>query len=235
MLPDVFTAVVIPTYNERESIATLIGQIDALHCVDEIIVVDDASPDGTVEIVRSLHPNLKLTLLERGGKLGLASAIIDGIRASRAERMAVMDADLSHDAKILPALIAALDEADVAIGSRFVDGGGIIGWPLHRQFMSAFATWISRLFLRVQGRDPMSGYFAIRRVTFDRVASDLRPRGYKLLLEILVRAAPVRVKEVGYVFQDRQYGKSKISWTIAREYFVMIIILLFRKRVKKSE
>ena len=228
------TAVVIPTYNERENISALVGQIDELRCVDEMIIVDDASPDGTADIVRSLHPVTKLIVLERSGKLGLASAIIDGIQASQAARVAVMDADLSHDPKILPALISALAEADVAIGSRFVEGGGIIGWPLHRQFMSAFATWISKVFLGIRERDPMSGYFAIRRATFDRVVEELRPRGYKLLLEILVRAAPTRVKEVGYVFQDRQHGKSKISWTIAREYLTMILVVLFRRRAKKK-
>ena len=224
-------AVVLPTYNERENIVGLVGSLDALGCVDEIVVVDDASPDKTADVVRTLPTRARLQLVERSGKLGLASAIIDGIRASRAAQIVVMDADLSHDPAIIPALSAALEtDVDLAIGSRFAPGGGMVGWPLRRQWLSWLATRVAKSLLGVRERDPMSGYFAIRRNVFDRIAPRLRPRGYKILLELLVRGAPLRTREIGYVFQDRQYGKSKLSWTIGREYATMLLHLFFRRR-----
>jgi dolichol-phosphate mannosyltransferase len=231
MTPENYSAsVILPTYNERDTIGPLIDQLDRLGCLAEIVVVDDASPDGTADLVRLLKPGCRITLLERPGKLGLASAILDGIRASQGERVVVMDADRSHDPTIIPELLARLDTVDLAIGSRFAPGGGMVGWPLRRQAMSWFATRLARRLLGVRERDPLSGFFAIRRSVFDRIAPRLRPRGYKILLELLVRGAPIRTAEIGFVFQDRQYGKSKLSWAIARQYGLMLVSLLFRSR-----
>ncbi len=223
-------SLVLPTYNERENIGRLIERLDRLACLQEILVVDDASPDGTAQFVRSLRTRVPIRVIERSGKLGLASAIIEGIQASQTPLVAVMDADLSHDPNILPKLLASLNNSDLAIGSRFADGGGMVGWPLQRQLLSWVATRVAQLLLRVRERDPMSGFFAIRREVFDRIAPQLRPRGYKILLELIVRGAPIHTREVGYVFQDRQYGKSKLSWTIAREYGRMVFSLLTRSR-----
>lgn len=234
-MPDM-TSVVLPTYNERENITALVERIDSLGIVDEIIVVDDRSPDKTAAVARALKPSAALTVIERSGKLGLASAIIDGIRASHGNRIVVMDADQSHDPSIIPRLVAAIQAgADIAIGSRFAFGGGIVGWPIRRQAMSWLATRVARTLFRVAARDPMSGYFAIQRGVFERVRPLLRPRGYKILLELLVRGAPLRTEEIGYVFQDRKYGKSKLSWTIAREYLAMILALLFHKPGLKAD
>jgi dolichol-phosphate mannosyltransferase len=226
--------VVLPTYNERDNIGRLIERLDALGCLHELIVVDDASPDGTAAAVRSMRTRVQIHLLERSGKLGLASAILDGIRMSHGQHIVVMDADLSHDPSIIPRMLQALDSADVAVGSRFADGGGMVGWPLQRQAMSWLATRVAQLLFGIRERDPMSGYFAIHRSVFDRIAPLLRPRGYKILLELLVRGAPLRTEEIGYVFQDRQYGKSKLSWTITREYGTMLFALMFRRRSRSA-
>ncbi|USN53422.1 MAG: polyprenol monophosphomannose synthase [Candidatus Nomurabacteria bacterium] len=224
-------SIILPTYNEKENIEACLRQIARLQLVVEIIVVDDASPDGTAQLVRSLAAHYPVRVIERTGKLGLASALMAGMEEARSEIFICMDADLSHDTAIIPQMIRAVQLGnDVAIGSRFVSGGGMLGWPLRRQAMSWFATRIAQVMLGIRERDPMSGYFAVRRDVYTRIAHTLRPRGYKLLVEILVRARPLQTTEIGYVFQDRQYGKSKISFTIAREYAQMILALLFRSQ-----
>ncbi|MFH0853517.1 MAG: polyprenol monophosphomannose synthase [bacterium] len=224
-------SIVLPTYNERDNIEAVIKKIVKLPLSVEIIVVDDSSPDGTADLVRSLAQSYSVKLISRPGKLGLASAVIKGLNQSSAEKIVVMDADQSHDPAIIPDLANALNqEADIAIGSRFVVGGGIIGWPIRRQAMSWLATRAAKALLGVREKDPLSGYFAVRRDFYQRLKSQLRPQGYKVMLEMLVRGAPVRTKEVGYIFQDRLYGKSKLSWTITREYFLMIWRLLFKKQ-----
>jgi len=224
-------SVILPTVNERDNLVELLPRLFALPLDLEVIVVDDASSDGTALFVREQGRTYHmLRLMERPQKMGLASAVIDGFSAAAGEVLVAMDADLSHDENILPELVAAIEAgADVAVGSRFVAGGGMEGWPRRRQAASAVATAVARVLLRVPAHDPMSGYFAVRREVFDRVRPSLRPRGYKILLELLVRAAPVRVAEVGFVFVDRVRGKSKLSAAVAREYGAMILSLLFRR------
>jgi len=223
-------SIILPTFNERDNIKAVVEKIASLPLTVEIIVVDDDSPDGTAKAVRSMSQNYPVRLISRPSKLGLASAIIEGLNQARADYLVVMDADQSHDPAIIPELVKALDQGvDVAIGSRFVVGGGIIGWPIRRQAMSWLATRFAKVLLRVREQDPLSGYFAIRHDFYRKLKGQLQPRGYKLLLEMLVRGAPVQTKEIGYVFQDRLYGKSKLSWTITREYFSMILRLIFKK------
>lgn len=227
-------SIILPTYNERESLPRLVEQLSKLNLDLEIIVVDDASPDGTAEVAQSLARRHPIKLVGRSRKLGLASAILDGLRQARGEILIVMDADLSHDPATVPKLAQAIEGgADLAIGSRYVPGGGTIGWPLRRQWMSLVATRVGRLLFGLREHDPMSGFFAIRRSVFNRIADSLRPQGYKLLMEMLVRGRPLRTAEIGYIFQDRRYGKSKISWTIARQYASMLAALLFRKRARQ--
>jgi dolichol-phosphate mannosyltransferase len=224
-------SVILPTINERDNLVELLPRLFALPLDLEVIVVDDASTDGTALFVREQGRTYHmLRCMERPQKMGLASAVMDGFSAAAGEVLVAMDADLSHDEKILPALVAAIEDgADVAVGSRFVEGGGMEGWPRRRQAASALATAVARVLLHVRAHDPMSGYFAVRREVFDRVRPRLRPRGYKILLEILVRAAPLRVAEVGFIFVDRVRGKSKLSTAVAREYGAMILSLLFRR------
>ncbi len=225
-------SIILPTYNERENLPRLLEKIAQLGLAAwEAIVVDDNSPDGTAALAEALGQRLPVRVLHRPGKLGLASAVVDGLGAARGDMLVTMDADLSHDPAILPVLVARLEAgADMAVGSRFAPGGVIVGWPVWRQFMSRAATRAAKLLFRIPVRDPMSGYFAVTRPFFQRVRPLLRPQGYKILLEMLVRGAPNRVEEVGFAFRDRQYGKSKISLAVTMAYLRMIVALVFRRR-----
>jgi len=206
-------SVIIPTYNERESLPGLIQRLSALHDIPiEVVVVDDASPDGTGTLAEDLARQLTLPIrvVHRPGKRGLASAVIDGGSVARGESLTVMDADLSHPPEVLPALFSALAAgAEIAIASRYVAGGGIRGWPPHRRLISRTATALARSLLGLNVRDPLSGFFAVRRELL--VGTHYLGLGYKLLLEILATHRNRRVVEVPYEFIDRQYGQSKLS------------------------
>lgn len=223
-------SIVLPTYNERENLPKLLAAIARLRLPSwEAVVVDDNSPDGTGFLANDLTRQYPLRVIHRPEKSGLASAMVDGFAAARGQFLVAMDSDLSHDPAIIPTLVDRLRAgAMVAVGSRFAPGGGMVGWPAWRQFMSRVATGVARLLFRVPVRDPMSGYFAVQRTFFEQVHPLLRPRGYKLLLEMLVRGQPKRIAEVGFQFQDRQYGKSKISPAVIAAYLRMILDLLWR-------
>jgi dolichol-phosphate mannosyltransferase len=209
-------SVVIPTYNERDNIVKLIPALhEALSEAGvsyEVVVVDDNSPDGTAEVARSLSSRYNVRVLVRPGKLGLASAILDGVRASRGRYVAVMDADLQHPPEVLPRLVEMVREGcDVVIGSRYVRGGATPGWSPIRRLVSWGANTIARLLLpRVRGvRDAMSGYFVFRREVIEGV--ELNLRGFKFLLELLVKGRFSRVCEYPIVFRPRVWGESKLG------------------------
>jgi dolichol-phosphate mannosyltransferase len=186
----------------------------------EICVVDDDSPDGTWRVAAEYaaeHP--EVAVLRRTGERGLSAAILDGFARCRGGILAVMDADLSHPPALLPRLVDAVAAgADVAVGSRRVPGGGADPWPWHRRRTSDAATALARWWLGVPLADPMSGYFALARGVLDGVRARLRPRGYKILLEIVCRAGPLRIVELPYVFRDRRQGVSKLSAKVAIEF-----------------
>ncbi len=216
-------SIILPTYNEAENLPEIVPLIAGLDPSYEIVVVDDGSPDGTERVARSLAPRFRVRVLERGAKKGLASAVIDGVTtAATGNIVVVMDADLSHDVAIVPQLVAAIEAgSDVAIGSRFASGGSTED-ALTRRMFSWCAKQVARLMLGVRVQDPMSGYFAIRRDAFLSVAPRLKPRGFKILLEVLVRLKPAHVTEVGFRFKGRQKGESKLNSRIAGQYFRMI-------------
>jgi dolichol-phosphate mannosyltransferase len=210
--------VVLPTYNERDTLPVLLRRLgevasrDRLDC--EAVVVDDSSPDGTAEAARragvELRHTLPVTVVSRPGKAGLASAVLEGVRRGRGDVIVIMDSDLSHPPDVLPRLLDAIAAgADIAVGSRYASGGGIDRWPAARRMLSWGATWLARFLLRVPVRDPMSGFFAARREVFEGM--QFEGRGYKLLLEILTRQTAVRVREVPYRFTDRAGGRSKLG------------------------
>lgn len=223
-------SIILPTYNERENLPKLLEALRGLQLPDwEAIVVDDASPDGTGQLADELARTFPVRVIHRSGKLGLSSAVVDGLRAGQGQSLVVMDADLSHDPVIIPQLLRHLEQGrELAVGSRFVTGGGMEGWPARRQFMSRVATLLAQALFRVPVRDPMSGYFAVRREFFERVAPKLHPRGYKILLELIVRGRPASFAEVGFIFRDRLYGKSKVTTTVIVAYLRMIFDLLRR-------
>jgi dolichol-phosphate mannosyltransferase len=218
------------TYNERENLGALVPEIRRTLPDADVMVIDDGSPDGTGALADELSAtNPRIHVLHRAGKLGLGSAILAGLRRAIADGydfVINMDADFSHDPKHLPALVACMERADVAIGSRYVPGGGIEGWGPLRHFMSHGINWYARLLLGLSTRDNSGAYRCYRcsklgQINLDRV----RARGYAFQEEILFhcRLAGCRFEETPIVFHDRRYGTSKINW---RESAAALWILL---------
>jgi dolichol-phosphate mannosyltransferase len=208
-------SIVIPTYNEAGGIETLLRALDAIfqaHSLDgEIVVVDDNSPDGTGAIVDRLAQTLPVRCLHRPAKLGLSSGVIDGWKIARKESVALgaMDADFSHDIDALPLMVEALESGGygLAVGSRYVAGGGIANWPKRRIVTSRVACWLARPLTKV--KDVTSGYFLVRREALEGVTLD--PIGFKIGLEVIVKGKYGKVLEVPYVFKDRVFGESKLN------------------------
>ncbi len=226
--PTTDLSVIVPTYNERDSLPTLLARLgDVGRAVSlEVVIVDDASPDGTGALGEDLarDASVPVVVLHRGAKSGLASAAIDGAAAARGGIVTVMDADLSHPPEVLPALTAAIERgADVAVASRYVRGGGIESWPATRRLLSLAATWLARTVLALPVRDPLSGFFAARR----RLLRDARYRGvgYKLLIEILAYHPRSAVVEIPYRFVDRRAGQSKLTVGEVRAFFALLAAL----------
>jgi len=209
-------SIVVPTYNEaggiERLITTLAGVFQAHGLDGEIVVVDDNSPDGTGAIVdRLASEGYPVRCLHRPGKLGLSSGVIDGWKFARADSAALgaMDADFSHDAEVLPRMVAALQDGGygLAVGSRYVPGGGIENWPKRRIITSRVAIALAQPLTRI--RDITSGYFLVKREALDGV--ELDPIGFKIGLEVIAKARYGRAIEVPYVFTDRVAGTSKLN------------------------
>ena len=224
------TLVATCTYNERDNIERLIEAILEAVPGAHVLVVDDGSPDGTGRVVDELaSEDPRVHVVHRAGKLGLGSAILEALRwAIRHEYdfMVSMDADFSHAPADLPKLLGATGSADVVIGSRYIPGGGIIGWGFKRHFMSSMINVYARLLLGLHARDCSGGYrcyrlASVRRVDLDRIAS----RGYSWQEEFLFYCQQVgcRIEEVPITFLDRQSGESKISM---REAWFALWVLL---------
>ena len=214
-------SLIIPTYNEagviEETLRRAAGALRSAGEDFELVVVDDASADGTADRVESLAAELPVRVLRRPGRLGLATAVLDGWATARGDVWGVMDADLQHPPETLTALAAAIREgADLAIGSRYVPGGGTSDWTWVRRFISRTATHMAAtvlpLKLAVVG-DPMSGIFMVRASALQ--GAQLNPLGYKILLEVIAKAHYKKLVEVPYIFQERDRGASKLG---ARQY-----------------
>jgi dolichol-phosphate mannosyltransferase len=198
----------------------------------ELIFVDDDSPDGTwraiADIIREGAP---VRCIRRVGRRGLASAVVEGAMSASADIIAVIDADMQHDEKILPQMLRILQttDNDLVIASRHVEGGGLGEWDKGRARMSALATWCSKLLIGGEIHDPMSGFFMTRRAVMDSAIYDLSQQGYKILLDILTSSPrPLKVAEVPYVFRDRLAGESKLDVMIIVEYAFLLIEKLTR-------
>jgi len=210
--------VIVPTFSERDNLPVL---VDALmqHPNVSLLVVDDASPDGTGDVADALarqHPG-RIEVMHRTGRRGLGRSYIDGIRRAIERPVDVicqMDADLSHDPRQLPALIAGTAHADVVLGSRYVPGGGIVNWPKRRRLLSRFANLYIRLVTRLRARDCTSGYRCWRRATLASLPlDDFASDGYSFLVEMLYVAQGLgaRITEVPITFVERRQGESKLS------------------------
>ncbi|HLD31879.1 MAG TPA: polyprenol monophosphomannose synthase [Patescibacteria group bacterium] len=223
------TVIVIPTYNEQENIGRLLNRIFSLGIADlEVIVVDDSSPDGTANLVRQSSPQEKIHLLERSTKSGLGSAYIAGFKKALeigADYIFEMDADLSHDPDDIPRLLSAASNADLAIGSRRISGGQIIGWGWNRKMMSRGAMWLSRLALGLKTQDVTSGFRCYRRSVLSSLNLEaIKSNGYAFQEELLflIEKGGYNVKEVPVTFVDRRVGQSKLSPQDILEFFFII-------------
>ena len=208
-------SIIVPTYREAANLPILVPQIDsslrAARYSYEILIVDDDSPDETVSVCHELAERYPLHLTVRKGERGLATAVLHGLRAARGSVLAVMDADLSHPPGQLSDLIAPLTErrADFVIGSRYITGGSTEeGWGLFRWLNSRFATCLA--WPLTGAHDPLAGFFALRRETFESTAP-LDPVGYKIGLELIVKSGCRNVVEVPIHFHNRLHGQSKLS------------------------
>jgi dolichol-phosphate mannosyltransferase len=221
-------AVVAPTFNERENIIALKNLLaETLKGKSwELIVVDDDSTDGTYDIVAAeSRRDPRLRVIRRIGRRGLATAVVEGILSTTAPLVAVIDADMQHDERVIPDMIARMkqDNVDLVVGSRYTNGGGVGEWDSKRQSISRIATNISRLVVKADLTDPMSGFFLIRREAFDTAVRNLSGQGYKILLDIIASAKPpLKVAEVPYTFRNRTAGDSKLDSAVTWEYLMLI-------------
>ncbi|MDH5657359.1 MAG: glycosyltransferase family 2 protein [Spirochaetia bacterium] len=227
-------SVIIPTYNEKENIPILIKKLETVlsKYTYEILIVDDNSPDLTWETAEKLaEKNPRIRVMRRISERGLSSAVVSGMSAASGDYFAVMDADLQHDEAILPSMIEEMRKGgcDICVGSRTVSGGGYGEWSKIRLFMSKAATLLTRIMLPVPVNDPMSGYFIITRKLFHQSAEKINPRGFKILMEFIGRNPGIKVKETGFTFRTRQYGETKLSGSVIRNFLISLYDIRFGK------
>ena len=236
-MPGPELTVIAPTRNERDNIIPLYNALAAAlgDTRWEVIFVDDDSGDGTPDMARWLaEHDRRVRLLHRIGRRGLASACIEGIQASTAAYVAVIDADMQHDESLLPRMLEVLksEPVDIVIGSRYVDQGGIGNWSRGRALLSDIATRIGRRLLGVAIKDPMSGFFMLRRDAFQGSVRNLSAIGFKILVDILASSPqPLRAKELPYEFRNRHSGESKFDVLIGWEYLTLLADKLFGRFV----
>jgi dolichol-phosphate mannosyltransferase len=224
------TAVIIPTYNESDNIKALAKEILALGDITEIIIVDDNSPDGTGEIADELTKIYRsIKVIHRPAKLGLGTAYIAGFKealALGADRIVTMDADFSHHPRYVPDLLARNRDAQLVVGSRYVDGGGTVNCGLQRQILSRGANTFARLLLGLKAHDCTAGFRCYRREVLESIELDeIFSDGYSFLIEMLYKCQRRgwEIGEVPIIFEDRRRGASKIS---QREIFKALYTVL---------
>lgn len=222
--------VVLPTYNERDNLIPIVSAIQQQLPAATLWIVDDNSPDGTGALADELAAgDSRIDVIHRPGKLGLGTAYVDAFGRALADgfdRVVQMDADFSHDPGYLPALLTALDDADVVVGSRYVSGGGTRNWSAIRQAISRTGNWVARLGLGVRTRDATGGYRAFRRNALEGLRFDeLRLRGYGFQIEVVyqVERLGLRITEIPITFVERASGTSKMSKDIVAEAMLHIL------------
>jgi dolichol-phosphate mannosyltransferase len=222
-------SIVVPTFSEAENITELYTRLSAVLGSEswELIFVDDDSPDGTADLARALSKqDQRVRCIQRIGRRGLSTAVVEGALSSSAPYVAVMDADLQHDESILPAMIHELrsQELDIVVGSRYVAGGGTGDWGESRKTISRIAGRMAKGLVPANLHDPMSGFFAVRSEALRDAARRLSGYGYKILLDLFVSAGrPLRFAEVPYTFKPRMHGQSKLDSLVAWEYLMLLV------------
>ncbi len=228
-------SIIIPTYNEKDNIQILLEKINEEFennkINGEIIVVDDNSPDNTGEILEKLKEKYScLRVIHRKSKLGLSSAVLEGFKIGEGSILGVMDADLSHPPEKIPEMFKIINnnEADFVIGSRYINGGKIEGWNFKRKIISKGATFLARIFTSV--KDPMTGFFMIKRKCIKD--KKLNSKGFKILLEIIIKADYNKIKEIPITFVNRTKGKSKADFKEIFSYLKNLVgYLAYKKNV----
>ncbi len=242
-------AVILPTYNERDNLEALIGQLMALEMDLEIIVVDDNSPDGTGQLADELaQRDARVHVIHRAGKMGLGTAYIAGFKyalARGAERVVTMDADFSHHPRYLPAVVALIERYDVGIGSRYVPGGGVSEeWGIRRRWLSRGANLFARTLLGLKAHDCTAGFRCYRREVLQSIELDrIFSNGYSFLIEMMFRCQQLGYTfgETPILFENRRQGSSKISqveiykamWTVLRLFVSRLLFWRSAERYGK--
>jgi dolichol-phosphate mannosyltransferase len=222
-------AVVIPTFAEIDNIEPLLARLECAldGVVWEAVFVDDDSPDGTAAFIRRLaQTDRRIRCVHRIGRRGLSTAVIEGMLATSAPYLAVIDADMQHDETLLPRMLAVLkaEALDVVIASRYAASGGIGEWDRRRAALSGIATKLSRLIVSAELTDPMSGFFMITRPAFESTVRRLSGQGFKVLLDLFASSpAPFRFAELPYTFAERRHGESKFDANAGWEYLVLLL------------
>jgi dolichol-phosphate mannosyltransferase len=227
-------SVIIPTFNEAENIAEIIRRtqqaLNPLSSGYEILIVDDASDDGTADIARPLLDGKGMVIRRSADARSLSLSVMDGIRASRGDLIVVMDADGSHPPELIPSLVKETQNGyDLAIASRYVPGGGSSGFPLIRRLGSRFACFIGNMVTPV--KDNTAGFFCIKRGAIEGVG--LTPKGFKIGLEIFVKSKAKSFREVPYIFVNRKKGKSKLKANTIWQYFCQVRDLKAYRRKRR--
>ena len=221
-------SVVVPTFNERANIPILVERLAAAlaGCDWEVLFVDDNSPDGTAALARALGASDgRVRCMRRIGRRGLAGACLEGMLASQARYVAVMDADLQHDEKLLPAMLDRLrsGDCDLVVASRYLSGGSASGLSKQRARASRFATFLVHRLLGIDLTDPMSGHFMMRRDAFEPLAPSISSQGFKILLDILAtKPGSLRVVELPSRFHERRHGESKLDSKVALDFAALL-------------
>ncbi len=224
------TLVIVPTYNERKNITTVINSVFGLNIPNlDLLVVDDNSPDGTADEVRELmETNNRIFMIEREGKQGLGTAYIAGFRfaiENNYDYVFEMDADLSHDPKEIPNFLEAIEDADLVIGSRYVKGVNVINWPLRRLVLSLMASKYTKFITGMPVQDCTSGFKCFRRNVLESIPLDeVSSSGYSFQIEMNFKTwkRGFRIKEISIIFHDRTVGFSKMSKKIMYEAIFMV-------------
>ena len=235
--------VIIPTINERENLEKLIPVVLAIDKSIDILVVDDNSDDGTGSLADQFALETgRVHVLHRPARMGFGSAYIDGFKyaleKTEARYIFEMDADFSHDPKYLPDFIEMIQEADLVIGSRYVNGISIVNWPLNRLIISMFGNWYARTITGLPLNDVTAGYKCFRRELLEQIDLDsVRANGYAFQIELnyLVWKSGFRIKEVPIIFIDRTIGESKITGKIVREAVWRVWAMKFRHMFRKRK
>ncbi len=221
--------IVVPTFNERTNVPLLVARLQrTLDGIDwEVIFVDDDSPDGTAAAARALgESDARVRCIRRIGRRGLAGACLEGMLASQARFVAVMDADLQHDETLLADMLARLrpGETDLAVASRYLGSGSAAGLMGRRASYSRWSAALAKRLLRVELSDPMSGFFMLRRSAVEELAPALSSQGFKILLDIVASArGSLRIAELPYVFRERQHGESKLDSRVVLDFFALVL------------